>query len=128
MSSYLTFYAVKGERKFELFSFSRSHPIYQEFWGNLCLSGGEHVLTNNDLDIILTSIREIIDKSEKKISEYEKHASGNQDLIMEIIDLKEFLEETKETYYQILFLNNLLSTVRFGGENAFNKITYILDE
>jgi Mg2+ and Co2+ transporter CorA len=127
MSSYLTFYGIKGEQKFEIFCFSRSHPIYQEFWENLSFNTDEGELTEQSVDKVVESMLELIDKTKRRIEEYEKHANGNEDLIMEIIDSKEFLESEKETYYQIKIFYELLSSISYGGEHRFDKIIFTIE-
>jgi hypothetical protein len=124
MSSYLTFYGVKGDNKFEIASFSRNTDIYQEFWenGNIPCSPDEKELTKDMISNVLESTKDIINRTSSKIIEYEKFASGNLDMVDDIVESKEFLEDEKRIYHQIEIFYNLLTSVEYGGKNRFDKI------
>jgi hypothetical protein len=129
MSSYLTFYGVKGDNKFEIASFSRSTDIYQEFWENCNVpcSPAEKELTKDMIDDVLESIQDMINKTNNRIIEYEKHAAGNPEMVDDILDSKDFLEDEKRVYHQVEIFYNLLTSVEYGGKNRFDKIICVIE-
>lgn len=123
MSSYLTFYAkFKGDdKKHYILSYSRNNEIYQYFDDNLNIAycGNEMKYTEitiNDIELVLSNIKEYIDKGEKRLQEYEKHAAGNQECIEEIIQMKEYITDLYKTYYKILTIQDMISDINICGD------------
>ena len=123
MSSYLTFYAkFKGDdKKHYILSYSRNNEIYQYFDDNLniafCYDETKYTeITINDIELVLSNIKEDIDKGEKRLQEYEKHADGNQECIEEIIQIKEYVTDLYKTYYKILTIQDMISDINICGD------------
>jgi hypothetical protein len=114
MSSYLNFYIPKGnieeEKPLLLTSFSRSNELYSIFYDNLNIAfiGNEEnkytKLEYSDLEHILDVMDTSINSVSKRITELEKYANGNYDIISEILSLKDYLEELKENRDYVRFI------------------------
>ena len=105
MSSYLNFYIPKGnieeEKPLLLTSFSRSNELYSIFYDNLNIAfTGDEENKYTKLDVMDTSINSV----SKRITELEKYANGNYDIISEILNLKDYLEELKENRDYVRFI------------------------
>jgi prephenate dehydrogenase len=137
MSSYLNIYVRpnikdgKESKKMCLMSVSRSHPLYQaineagSFYAYTSI--GENTeerfyeLTSNLINSICKDSSEEIMAAEKRLKEYEKYASGNSEIIQDIISTKEYLEEIKETYNQLCFIRQIVDDVE-NGFTDFGKV------
>lgn len=123
MSSYLNFYAkFKGDdKKHYIVSYSRNNEIYQYFNENLNIAycGDEMKYTEitiNDIELVLSNIKEYIDKWKARLQEYEKYAARNQEYIDEIIQMKEYIADLYETYYKILTFQDILSDINISSD------------
>lgn len=125
MSSYLNLYLKlkpkeddKGNLVYEkpvLFaSFCSSHPLYEALEQYVTYNNGEDDdsrytnITPAIIQYAVSETRMSLTKWEKRVTELEKHADGNMDIISEIIENKEYLDELQETYTQLLFIKNIV--------------------
>ena len=102
MSSYLTFYVVpkaEGSKPLDLICYSRNTHIYQyfdEIIHPIYIGMGDEPqyteLTVQKVDKVLEDMKNDIGKYQEKISEYQKHAAGNTEIIEYILEMKEDLD------------------------------------
>ena len=137
MSSYLTFYLVpkaEGSKPLGLISYTRSSNVYQYFNDNLHVkyitnSEGETQyteLTTDMVDEVLDDLKNDISKAEKRILEYEKHASGNTEIIEYILEQKEYIEDLNWALYKIQFIRDLVYEASCSW-NEYNKVLCNVD-
>lgn len=136
MSSYLTFYIVpkeEGSKPISLISYSRSNEIYQYFNDSLSISyagNGDEInyteLTVSHVDKVIEDLKCDIDKSKTRLQEYEKHASGNLEIIEEILNQKDYLNDLEGTLYQIYCIRNIVEESTYNW-NDYNKVLCNID-
>lgn len=140
MSSYLTFYLVpkvkdnEPERKpISLISYSRSSDVYQYFNDTLNVAyigmGDEpqySELTVSMVDEVLDDLRADISKIENRVTEYEKHAAGNTEIIDEIISQKEYADDLKWALNKIEFIRDIVMESTHSW-NDYNKVLCNVD-
>lgn len=136
MSSYLTFYIVPKEedsKPISLMSYSRSNEIYQYFNDSLSISyagNGDEInyteLTVSHVDRVIEHLKCDIDKSKARLQEYEKHASGNLEIIEEILNQKDYLNDLEGTLYQIYCIRNIVEESTYSW-NDYNKVLCNID-
>ena len=124
MSSYLNLYLklkpkedeggnlVYGKPVF-FASFCSSHPLYEALEQYVPYGGGEDddkytKISASTIQYAVSETAQSLSKWKSRLSELEKHAGGNMEIISEIIENKEYLEELQETYTQLLFLKNII--------------------
>lgn len=119
MSSYLSFYIVpkrksdKEEKKHIIIaSYSRSSEIYQRFYENLGVAyiADEQkytTLSKEDIYRVKSDLKEDIEKTVKRYTEFERYAKDNPDYINEIIELKEYAEDLEYWKAKISFLQDI---------------------
>lgn len=129
MSSYLNIYGVLKDtkKKISLASFSRSHSFYQAINENMSVvwAGNEDVytdLTSVEVHRVISDVNKQISDVDIRLSEYERHANGNVDIINDILSFKEYREELVSTREYLYFLNELIDNTTYDYENAFEKI------
>ena len=129
MSSYLNIYGVlkDSEKKIYLAGFSRNHPLYQAINENISVAwaGNEDVytdLTSVEVQRVISDINKQISEVDNRLSEYERYASGNIDIINDILSFKEYREELVSTKEYLYFLEELIDNTTYNYENAFEKI------
>ena len=118
MSSYLTFYLVpkaEDSKPLDLISYSRNTHIYQYFDETLNVAyigmGNETQYTElntQKVDEVLEAMKEGISKYQRQISEYEKHAAGNTDIIEYILELKEELDILEWSLHKVEFIRDIV--------------------
>ena len=131
MSSYLTFYLVpkaKGSKPIGLISYCRSNDIYQYFSDNIhpAYIGNDEEdhyteLTVENVDRVLENMKNDISKYQEKISEYQKHAAGNTEIIDYILEMKEDLDILEEALHKVEFIRDLVYEASCDW-NEYNKI------
>lgn len=136
MSSYLTFYIVpkeEGSKPISLMSYSRNNEIYQYFNDSLSISyagNGDEInyteLTVSHVDKVIEDLKCDIDKSKARLQEYEKHASGNLEIIEEILNQKDYLNDLEGTLYQIYCIRNIVEESTYNW-NDYNKVLCNID-
>lgn len=137
MSSYLTFYIVpkaEDSKPLSLISYTRSSNVYQYFSDNLHVqyitnNEGEiqyTELTTDMVDEVLDDLKNDISKAEKRILEYEKHASGNTEIIEYILEQKEYIEDLNWALYKIQFIRDLVYEASCSW-NEYNKVLCNVD-
>ncbi len=136
MSSYLTFYIVPKEedsKPISLMSYSRNNEIYQYFNDSLSISyagNGNEInyteLTVSHVDRVIEHLKCDIDKSKARLYEYEKHASGNLEIIEEILNQKDYLNDLESTLYQIYCIRNIVEESTYDW-NDYNKVLCNID-
>lgn len=135
MSSYLNIYIQPKQENVEpikLISYSRNSKVYQAFYEDIhpTYIGDDDIkytdLSIDDIDRALYSLNESIDNTSKRLNEYEKHASGNTEIIDSIIELKEYLEELKETSNTINFIRRLVEGASYNL-TGFSKVMCNID-
>lgn len=146
MSSYLTFYGVPKLKKVEekgddygkkvedpnaepveIVSFSRNNDIYRYFNDNLnipfCSDGMKYGdITPNDVDTVENDIKSDIKRSEDRLKEYEKYAGQNQEYIMEILNIKEYLEDLYRALHYTEFVGFIVNEASGEYCGSFTKI------
>ena len=120
MSSYLSFYIVpkrksdKEEKEHIIIaSYSRSSEIYQRFYENLGVAyiADEQkytILSKEDIYRVKNDLKEDIEKTVKRYTEFERYAKDNPDYINEIIELKEYAEDLEYWKAKISFLQDIV--------------------
>lgn len=108
MSRYINFYVKLEDKYLNLVSFTGSSDIYNEFYENLNIDNNITELNSNDVNQILSDIKERIKFTESRIAEFEKHCSGNIDIISDIIDNKCYLQDLYEVYNKISFILDII--------------------
>ena len=144
MSSYLTFYGIKKEKKMEnqeksgdttdvkeeyidIVSFSRNDDLYRYFDENMniafCYEGVSYTpITTRDVDKVIDDIKNDISHSEKRLFEYEKHAGENTDLIHEILSVKEYLEDLYRVLHYTEFVGHIVYDASLEYGSGFSGI------
>lgn len=114
MSSYLNIYLIdnKTKEKRRLYSCSRNSDLYRAFNENLNVAyyGENCDTTELRIDDFLKVIADLNiqqEKIKKQITEYEKYAVSNTDLIANILGLKEELANIKGTLRDVEFLKDI---------------------
>jgi hypothetical protein len=125
MSSYISFYGVKGDKKYEIMYFYSSHDIYSEFRDSI-YSNDEIELKSDFLDDLMNDLKERIEHAKSKKDEYLKYSNGNKDIIDEALELQDYISDLEKTYNQIELFYNMLSSTDNKSETSFDKITYRL--
>lgn len=135
MSSYLTFYIVPKEensKPISLISYSRNSEVYQYFNDVLHVTyiGIEETqyteLNVSKVDEVISELKNDIDKAQKRVSEYEKHASGNAELIEDIISQKEWIEDLEYTLHKVEFIRDIVYESSCSW-NSYNKVLCNID-
>lgn len=132
MSSYLTFYIKTKEEPLHLVSYSRSTDIYQYFMENVhpVYIGTDEIqyteLSIEKVDSVIQDMESDIDKYNKRIEEYEKHAGGNQEIIDTIIELKECSEDLEYWLHKVRFIKDLVEEASYSW-TSYNKILCNVD-
>lgn len=124
MSSYLNLYLklkpkedengnLVSEKPVFFASFCSSHPLYEALEQYVTYGSGDvddryTKLTPSIIQYAVSETSEALSKWKIRISELEKHAGGNMEIISEIIENKEYLDELQETYTQLLFIKNIV--------------------
>lgn len=123
MSSYLNLYLklkpkedesgnLVCEKPVMFASFCSSHPLYEALEQYVTYGGeGDDRYTKLTPSIIQYAVSEAsteLSKWKSRITELEKHAGGNMEIISEIIENKGYLDELQETYTQLLFIKNIV--------------------
>lgn len=132
MSSYLNIYikAKGNDKPIEIVSWSRSDDIYSAIDDviNISWSGEELQYTELTVERINKVIEELkldIDKADKRIIEYEKHANGNADLIEDILSQKEYREGLDDVLKRIRFLSDIIYDAKQGFSDVEKVICSI---
>lgn len=95
-------------------SFCSSHPLYEALEQYVTYNNGEDDdsrysnLTPQIIQYAVSETSMTLSKWKSRISELEKHAGGNMEIISEIIENKEYLDELQETYTQLLFIKTII--------------------
>ena len=136
MSSYLTFYVVpkaEGSKPLALISYTRSSAIYRCFNETLNVAyigmGDEPQyteLTVQKVDEVLEDMKNDISKYQEKISEYQKHAAGNTEIIEYILEMKEDLDILEWALHKVEFIRDLVYEASCDW-NEYNKILCNVD-
>ena len=136
MSSYLTFYIKpkeEGSKPISLISYSRNSEIYQYFKDSInpaYIGNGDEMnyteLTVSDINKVIEYLKDNIDKAKARLYEYEKHASGNLEIIEEILNQKDYLNDLGITLYQIYFIQNIVEESTYSW-NDYNKVLCNID-
>lgn len=106
---------------------SRNHPLYSTFADNISLPFGEEnvrELTMSELDILYDDVKKIIDNTNKRINELEKHANGNIEFVDEILSSKEYRNEELEVLNYIKYLMETLSTLKEDWRTVKHKFLF----
>lgn len=119
MSSYLTFYARskdEGSKPISLVSYSRNNEIYQQFNDTIhpvYIGNSDECqytkLTVEQVDSVIKEIESELRKARFRLKEYDKHASGNMDMVECIIEQKEYIEDLEYTLHRTMFIRELVS-------------------
>jgi hypothetical protein len=114
-------------------SYSRNNEIYQYFNDSLSISyagNGDEInyteLTVSHVDRVIEDLKCDIDKSKTRLQEYEKHASGNLEIIEEILNQKDYLNDLEGTLYQIYCIRNIVEESTYSW-NDYNKVLCNID-
>lgn len=137
MSSYLSFYAVpkvEDSKPLCLICYSRNSEVYQYFNDNLHVAYIEDSegniqyteLTTAKVDEVLEDLKNDIDKVNKKITEYEKHANGNEEIIEYILEQKEYIEDLEWALHKIEFIRDLVHEASYNHA-GYSKILCNVD-
>lgn len=125
MSSYLNLYLklkpkeddtgnLVYEKPVMFASFCSSHPLYEALEQYVTYGDGDGdegrytKLTPSIIQYAVSETSTELSKWKSRITELEKHAGGNMEIISEIIENKEYLGELQETYTQLLFIKNIV--------------------
>lgn len=137
MSSYLSFYAlpkVEDNKPLCLICYSRNSKIYQYFNNNLHVAYIEDSegntqyteLTVAKVNEVLEDLKNDIDKTNKRIAEYEKHANGDEKIIEYIIEQKEYIEDLEWASHKIEFIQDLIYEASYNHTD-YSKILCNID-
>ena len=135
MSSYLTFYIKTKEensKPLHLVSYSRNTEIYQYFYENInpAYIGLEEIkyteLSVSNVDLVINDMLNDIGKARKRIEEYEKHAGGNQEIIEEILNYKEYIEDLEYWLHKVEFIKDLVQEASYDW-TSYDKILCNVD-
>ena len=75
---------------------------------------------------VLEDMKNDIGKYQEKISEYQKHAAGNTEIIEYILEMKEDLDILEWALHQVEFIRNLVYEASCDW-NEYNKILCNVD-
>lgn len=127
MSSYLTFYAKskdENSKPIPLVSYSRNNEIYQQFNDTIhpaYISNSDECqytkLTVEQVDSVIKEIESDLKKARVRLEEYNRHASGNMDMIEYIIEQKEYIEDLEYTLNRTKFIRELVSDTSYSWSN-----------
>lgn len=127
MSSYLTFYARskdEGSKPIPLVSYSRNNEIYQQFNDTIhpvYIGNSDECqytkLTVEQVDSVIKEIEAELRKARSRLEEYNKHASGNMDMVEYIIEQKEYIEDLEYTLHRTMFIRELV----FDSSHSWSK-------
>lgn len=135
MSSYLTFYIKTKEensKPLHLISYSRNTEIYQYFCENVhpVYIGLEEIqyteLSVNNVELVIEDMENDIGKAKKRIEEYEKYANGNQEIIEEILNWKEYIEDLEYWLHKVRFIKDLVQEASYPW-TSYDKILCNVD-
>ena len=68
----------------------------------------------------------MIDSVQEKISEYQKHAAGNADIIEYILELKEELDILEWSLHKVEFIRDIVYEASYSW-NDYNKVLCNVD-
>lgn len=138
MSSYLNIYVLpkikegQESKKMLLMSVSRANPLYQAIneagsfyaYTNIGENAEEqfYELTSELINSICQDSIQDIQIAEKRLNEFEKYATGNMEIIQEIISTKDYLNELNQTYNQLHFISQIVE----DAENGFSDFEKVL--
>lgn len=132
MSSYLNIYIVpkKDRTPIEIVSYSSADDIYAAISEVINIPWSGEELQYVDLSIenineIVDDIKQDINKVDKRIIEYEKHANGNADLIEDILSQKEYREGLDDVLKRIRFLSDIIYDAKVGFSDVEKVICSI---
>ena len=124
MSSYLTFYTRskdEGSKPIPLVSYSRNNEIYQQFNDTIhpvYIGDSDECkytkLTVEQVDSVIKEIESELRKSNLRLEEYTKHASGNMYMVEYIIEQKEYIENLEYTLHRTMFIRELVSNSSYS--------------
>lgn len=124
MSSYLTFYARskdEGSKPIPLVSYSRNNEIYQQFNDTIhptYVGNSDEcqytILTVEKVDSVIKEIESDLRKARIRLEEYDKHASGNMDMVEYIIEQKEYIEDLEYALHRTMFIRELVSDASYS--------------
>ena len=140
MSSYLNIYLLpqvteenKEPEHLLLDQYSRNSDIYQAFKENInpiyaWKDDKEQFeeLTEEKLSLVREGVKEDYYKGKNRLDECEKHCN-TVDILDEIVELKDYLTELKETLSYISFLNNILFLCKHTTWGGFQGIYINID-
>ena len=136
MSSYLTFYIVLKEensKPISLINYSRNTDVYQYFdeviHPTFVGMGDEPKyteLTVSKVNEVISELKQDITKATKRVSEYEKQAAGNAELIEEIISQKEWIEDLEYSLRKIEFIRDIVQEASYSW-GSYNKVLCNVD-
>ena len=129
MSSYLNIYIVpkKDKTPIEIVSYSRVDDIYAAIADVINIPWSGEELQYADLSIenineVIDNIKQNINKVDKRIIEYEKHANGNADLIEDILSQKEYRESLDEVLKRLYFLSDII----YDAKEEFSDVEKVI--
>ena len=132
MSSYLNIYIVpkKDRTPIEIVSYSSADDIYAAISEVINIPWSGEELQYVDLSIeninkIIDDIKQDINKVDKRIVEYEKHANDNADLIEDILSQKEYREGLDDVLKRIRFLSDIIYDAKAGFSDVEKVICSI---
>lgn len=117
MSGYLTITAhlkKNSKVKIEIASFSRNSDIYSAFRDSgisYAYPDGKtppSKMKEEDFNQVLEDLKDSIEKSRKRLSDYEIYVKDKPEYVEEITELKEYLEEQIRTESSIQILKEIL--------------------
>lgn len=82
-------------------------------------------LSIENINEIIDDIKQDINKVDKRIIEYEKHANGNADLIEDILSQKEYREGLDDVLKRIRFLSDIIYDAKAGFSDVEKVICSI---
>ena len=129
MSSYLNIYIVpkKDKTPIEIVSYSRADDIYAAIADVINIPWSSEELQYADLSLeninqVIDNIKQDINKVDKRIIEYEKHANGNADLIEDILSQKEYRESLDEVLKRLYFLSDII----YDAKEEFSEVEKVI--
>lgn len=123
MSSYLSVYLhdkKSGENKY-LTCYSRNSSIYQALSENIdiafCGEDDEKFTTVNygDIDGVIDNLKEDREKAQRRLTETERYAKDNADLIDDIISYKEYIADINSSIDQLSVFSHIIYDICEGG-------------
>ena len=129
MSSYINIYIVpkKDKTPIEIVSYSRADDIYAAIADVINIPWSSEELQYADLSLeninqVIDNIKQDINKVDKRIIEYEKHANGNADLIEDILSQKEYRESLDEVLKRLYFLSDVI----YDAKEEFSDVEKVI--